>query len=922
MNSLKRSLLSLTLLVTSLCSAMDKVKQQTGLGALPEVCRKAFRRPQFGGIQGLAVLRKGNETICIIDYDRAGNDYDGVHTMTLPVGGVYTASEEASKALLLPFLNEWASAKEPVALVQEDLLPTSSHLKALYLQLPQVAAQRSVPLKTVLHFLTCLCDNNRYKNLHLVDAEEVLSIPHYDNPMSFFMRGDFFAKVAQQAGLSHDNFIKLDRIHIKSKEKQVAFFKKDGPFDRFVTSLQENATQPTTSIEQGLQTLQLLQQRTETLLTKTTNDALRAEAQKVSKMLTQALQDIPSYCASYCSEWKQLSHLEFLLTIIRTKKNFTKAFQEYKKVFKLPLFSYLQLRFYASIIETARTYKQVVNISNIAADDLDFYKKAGYSIEHKGRKVLTAEQVVLQQSPFSPYEVHTFLSSLFPKGKQLTSQGINPIKMFMIEGFEVPLHTYQAHPAMEVKYLNPKTGEVSTKPVVNTTPLECLMCQSKVPAFKALALFPKKQCTCTLACTQRRFLSKSKSLKRLLKKKELTPDEMLTLQHSASLCFLQYVSLGPTSTTAHGSYYELNHQQLSTLLGNLAKIQDPTWQKAFNLASSLGIFRPELITFNKKFMDRKQSYNTHILEHAKRKTYDDLSLEEAPEFDPKGDLARFQRKQYRDLRQLFGCNGTSPDLTYSRFYYHLMSTIQKRVPFIPDAFEVNFSVQGAPAEELLPQQAPEKEFYVEAYAPTDQIPTEAPVELPIEKPTPTIGKATIPCLFAQQVPYTIILFNACPLVPLEAQTGRALWATHGPLKASYRIKTITALADSIKDTSEIIPTEYGSFMLNCTDEEYDSSLREKLDLHHLFPPLVDKYLHKYGIPEQVGSLIQVSLPGTITFEDGTTEIGLFQTTFIPESWICIHRCFKRYTNQESKYISEALKVVLGTITELTTEEHK
>ena len=98
--------------------------------------------------------------------------------------------------------------------------------------------------------------------------------------------------------------------------------------------------------------------------------------------------------------------------------------------------------------------------------------------------------------------------------------------------------------------------------------------------------------------------------------------------------------------------------------------------------------------------------------------------------------------------------------------------------------------------------------------------------------------------------------------------------------------------------------------MNCTDEEYDSSLREKLDLHHLFPPLVDKYLHKYGIPEQVDDLIQVSLPGTITYEDGTTEIGLFQETFIPKSWICIHRCFKKYTQQKSKYISPALEKAL------------
>ena len=90
-----------------------------------------------------------------------------------------------------------------------------------------------------------------------------------------------------------------------------------------------------------------------------------------------------------------------------------------------------------------------------------------------------------------------------------------------------------------------------------------------------------------------------------------------------------------------------------------------------------------------------------------------------------------------------------------------------------------------------------------------------------------------------------------------------------------------------------------------------TSVIDRLNINHLFTRAVDRYLHACGIVESKGDLIQVSIPGKITFADGSSIIGFFQYSFIKQNWTLIHRCFVNYdANRGADYISPVLRKAL------------
>ena len=99
--------------------------------------------------------------------------------------------------------------------------------------------------------------------------------------------------------------------------------------------------------------------------------------------------------------------------------------------------------------------------------------------------------------------------------------------------------------------------------------------------------------------------------------------------------------------------------------------------------------------------------------------------------------------------------------------------------------------------------------------------------------------------------------------------------------------------------------------IECTDENYHASLRQKLDLHHLFSRKIDNFLKSCGIAEKMNNLIQVSIPGEIVHQDGKREVGFFQYSFTEDTWTCIHRCFRNYdASKEDIFISPVLRKIL------------
>ncbi len=900
-------------------------KGRVGVGVNHTLAKKAVKENSPGNIVSLVTLKKDDTTTCLVGF----GPYNDIEY------------EELHKVLFLPQLDAWSNQTTTTMLC--SMLFGRPQLSERFMkacsdpnQLAAIIQEKyHIPLATVINHIIYCCDR-AYGNLGFLYAPQGGECQVNSNPEHYFgeenlTRAVHFAKISPTQ--IDTNVLTIDGTTLGSKKKRKAFFAKNGLFERLKAAYLNMVTRAY-NLTNYIHHLTKEQAYLEDLIQRDLNPTLTKKTQDAQARIAHKAQDLPAYFSRYASNWKTMSNLEFLLCVIKSKKQFLPSIQEFNK-------EVLSITIQVSDIHTLHTIcslqtsckQNVILMEDIDETFCSFFEEAGFEVERQGAIRRSAIDISFldDEVSFTLTYLQNFFAHLFGPPNEPAFRPGNPFELFMTQEELLPrtrLHRVKPVAQEKITYVDSTTGKISNSPFLDSTQIPCISCTMPFTTHTASMFFNANQAACSLACATKQVTKKCPKLTALLQKEELTPQEIRSLQQLAALCYLRYISLSPTSKSFDGLYAELNHPKLKEQLTRISAATDnPSWQQTLSLASECEIYVRQLLTYNEFFIRLKKDYYKALLSQAKKRRYDQLSLEVAPAFDEKDRLGLLQDKQFQSLIQRFNGKKSTPTLVFSGIYYELMNTIAQRVSFSPDALEPALSIEQAdkPLEELLewlgekPEDKPQDpSFSVEHYAPKviqEPIPKtteEPPVELPTEEPTPTIGTATIPCLFAQQVPYTIKLFNARPLVPLESQTGRALWATHGPLKPSYRIKTIVALADSMKDTAEIIPTVYGSLMLNCTDQEYDISLREKLDLHHLFPPLVDQYLHKYGIPEQVDDLIQVSLPGTITYEDGVIEVGFFQVTFTIGSWVCIHRCFKRYTQQKSTYISPALEKALTT----------
>ena len=165
------------------------------------------------------------------------------------------------------------------------------------------------------------------------------------------------------------------------------------------------------------------------------------------------------------------------------------------------------------------------------------------------------------------------------------------------------------------------------------------------------------------------------------------------------------------------------------------------------------------------------------------------------------------------------------------------------------------------------------------------------------------------------IPYTIELFNAKSLVQRTTEMCEAHKAFHDCafFTEADRVKVLFALTDQIRSQNQvkIKRDAYGLPSLEYNDGTIDSSVIDRLNINHLFTRAVDRYLHACGIVESKGDLVQVSIPGKITFADGSSVIGFFQYSFIKQNWTLIHRCFVNYdANIGKEHISTPLRQAL------------
>ncbi|MBA2307587.1 hypothetical protein H0W26_05645, partial [Candidatus Dependentiae bacterium] len=351
----------------------------------------------------------------------------------------------------------------------------------------------------------------------------------------------------------------------------------------------------------------------------------------------------------------------------------------------------------------------------------------------------------------------------------------------------------------------------------------------------------------------------------------------------------------------------------------------------------------------------KQNYFQDLLKCSLHQSYTSFEAKQGILFDEKGSCAKLQKVAYATLKKTLNLSDNTDDISLLFLYNELIERINRKVGLPLDSLEDLLAVtyKDQDISELLrlmgytknplvftkkkhsekkrilhssnPQQREDDiSLTIGSYpssfvqTPFDQtsfgqiIPSDngLPFTLPQYRQRKKVR--TIKASFAACMPYTISLFKAQHLIPEELVEIQIPWKACQGTSESWRVKVLFALADSLALQKPILKlTTFGCPLIECNDESYDESIREKLDLNHLFTRLVDSSLRSYGIAEKVDNLIQVSIPGEMGDCQGRKKVGFFQYSFIPDTWICIHRCFKSYdANQYGIYISPALRKIL------------
>ncbi|MBA3751706.1 hypothetical protein H0X06_02830 [Candidatus Dependentiae bacterium] len=644
---------------------------------------------------------------------------------------------------------------------------------------------------------------------------------------------------------------------------------------------------------------------------------------------TQAKEVASRYVQTYAKNALEISHLELCLRIIAEKKSFIAGLEEYQLMIWTPLNKIIAFEQFEVLSKTIDNYDKILfcykfnNVKPIAHS----LGKIGFKGHHQGMTPDNEEFLMfnLETSKLTSNDISQFFYSIIKGNSDLSTH---------IENNDSLL------------YLNKKNHSLK----------ECTMCGHSTKAFNACAE-TETSTYCSLTCLLKKIHTEDTTehkLSRLLGECYiLTNEEKLILKQFGALCYLRAALLMPSFNQECGIVYQLQILHILSLLEKIeiqAKDTTTSWGKTVLLAKYWGIKLPDLKLFLSVYKQVKQTYLQTLLKNSLNQSYTSLGAKQFTSFDEKEICANLQKTAFSNLKKAFNLSvPTTKDISLLFLYYELIEQINKRVGLplekIEDLLAVTYSEHTL--TELLQHIGYTENPFIFNRKNTkkkerlrlndknlsDEESSEDGIRCNSIYSLPNISHTihstderdfkivhqnerkkirTIRSLFAGYKPYTISLFRTRKYVPQELQEAQKHWGNGKKTLESMRIKILFALADSlVGDSCNVILNNYRCPLIECNDENYDLTIREKLDLHHLFTRHVDSSLQSYGIAELVDNLVQVSIPGEITDEQGKKEVGFFQYCFTRDSWICIHRCFKPYdANQSGAYITTHLRRIL------------
>ena len=490
------------------------------------------------------------------------------------------------------------------------------------------------------------------------------------------------------------------------------------------------------------------------------------------------------------------------------------------------------------------------------------------------------------------------------------------------------------------------------------TEQSCSCCHLTVQTCEAFAT-TSMTVYCSLMCLITTFLNQETTtlpLSVLLDEKHLlSVDETLMLKQFGVLCYLQAALLMPSLPHEEGIIYQLPLGKIISCLEKIITCPDAnksvTWKYTLALCLLWKIDLGYIKTFLNTYKNAKDTYLKALL---KNSTSCDNSWNTTDNTFSESKIIGIIGNQLTEkLKKEFTFSSGTDSNSLLFIYRELVKRIHKRVGLPFDRVEdlLTMTYKQDDLETILAylgyeknplkfstkrsKKSPENHsFREEESSSSEEISSKSHegslTEYTTSSSSTTSGSSTstpeygfrqtsssrkkrihtIRAYYGGCKSYTISLFKTGTYIPEELQDIHAIWNACNGTKESKRIQLIFALAYQAQEQGcSLYTNSYGLPAFAYNDQNYDASLREKLDLGHLFTRTVDAFLHLYGIAERIDNLIQVSIPGEIAY-DGIKKVGFFQYSFTPE-WVCIHRCFKSYdVTSTDTYVSKALKTVL------------
>ncbi|MBA3752127.1 hypothetical protein H0X06_05035 [Candidatus Dependentiae bacterium] len=844
------------------------------------------------------------------------------------------------------------STKElPEFSLYKNLLATVSlgHIKTAFLLFDSKnAIKKSIEKDAPYNFHTCISQEALTNNFQsgaleylTLSQEEDESLQRVVESIHFLIKPRIMVSMGHLLGLPKNPHHPLEPFFSADIHKNKPLFQPKEPFDflkkTFITIAHQNP-QEHPSIKEYFDLLEKHNQR----ITALPDNALFTPLKKEWARTKEAAQ---LYLKFHSNNRLDLQLIEIFLYVIEKKQSFSVGIEEFQTVVYSPLSVIKTIANSVLVFQTLETFDKVLFYYqfNYVKDFIRSLEKIGFKADFQGILPEAREFLAVNDTKtvFSNVEIVGFFLSIMQNRHHLPSNPLVDVR----EASSV------------LSYYDPQSGSLSHNSIKNHSLELCGVCNHSIEACSVYAQSEKK-IYCSLTCMLNKLFQEEKTshkLSLLLDEKHvLSLDEKLILKQFGALCYLRAALLMPSITQEYGIVYQLTLSSIINalkLIETTAKDTQTPWGETLQLAQHWGIRMPDLTLFLSAYKITKQNYLQSLLKDSLYKKYSELLGEHHTLFDEKNSCITLQKVAFTNIKKALTLGVSTKDISVLFLYNDLIEQINNRVglpvesirellavtyphqdltkalefigytenPFtskknkkdrviLPSLIDDTFEDEESLDENI-------EGSFIQESSPLNSLHTINPsVETDFETVTRRQKKVvrTLKSSFAGGKPYTISLFKARKCVPQELQKAQAVWKQCKKTVESHRIKTLFALADILQDQNPVINlNSFGCLALDCTTINLDESIKKKLDLDHLFTRLVDLSLRSYGIAEIVDNLIQVSIPGEITDDQGIKKIGFFQYSFTSDTGICIHRCFKQYdANQNDTYISISLRKIL------------